>query len=141
MSASTTSRKSKRIEDRDSLPKSKVAKTQVSKRLQWKLDNEPVLAAQFDLLIAALVAHGGEDNVRDEGEHSFENWAEIVADELAPGVTRICNDDSTEDESDIDGLCSEDDEPEELEQEETEDDEDAPEYDESDDEEEEDDEE
>lgn len=129
MSAST-SRKSKRIEDKASLPKSKAPKTQVSKRLQWKIDNEPVLAAQFDSLIMALIEHGGEDNVRDEGQHAFENWVEIVADELAPGVTRICNDDSTEDEDEVDGLGSEDQEPE-MEDDETEESEDAPEYDES----------
>ncbi len=129
----TTSRKSKRIEDASSLPKAKAVKSVISKRLQWKLDNEAVLAAQFDALIAALVEAGGEDNVREEGAHAFENWVEIVADELAPGTTRICNDDSTESEDEVSGLGSEDEEPEtEESEEETEESEDAPEYDETD---------
>lgn len=112
MSASTTSdnkRKSDRIAN---APIAKVAKTEKkpTPRQQWLQDNEDWLDAVYQNIYDHMKEKYGENGVKKEGKRSFTNFCEVVCEEMCSGVPRILDDDSTDGEDEVDGLCSEDDE-------------------------------
>lgn len=111
MSTSTSlgKRESARIKGKSAMPAAKESKKQANKRDAWLLLNEHELETAFDFL-CQLLQDKVADNLRAEGDRTFTNFAAICADELCPGIERIYNDDSTDDESDVQGECSEDNE-------------------------------
>lgn len=108
--SSTSTRRSERIATAPAV-KAAGSKRKVSARQQWLEKNADLISELFEIC-AVRLAEANEGGVKAEGKYSCTNFAEILVDEFALGVARVVNEDSTDDEDDVDGLCSEDEEEE-----------------------------
>lgn len=122
MSASTSTTTT----DNKRKPSERVANAPIVKRQQmekkltprqkWLQENEEWLDTVYQNITDHMKSKYGEDGVKKEKvnsegfSRSFSNFCEILCEELCPGVGRILDDDSTDDEDEVDGLCSEDEE-------------------------------
>lgn len=77
----------------------KAGPKKLSPRRQWLVAHEEALGEFFDKM---QLYFGAQEN---EGKHTFENFAEACADAFFE-----CDGDSTDDEDEVEGLCSEDEE-------------------------------
>lgn len=116
MSATTsTKRKSERIANAPEVKRQQMAKKQTP-RQKWIEENEEYLDGKYEEIRQHMLQQYGASGVKEEklgpnGEsRALTNFVEVLCEELCPGVVRIMNDDSTDDEDEVDGLCSEDEE-------------------------------
>lgn len=112
MSASTTDNKRKPSERVANAPivKRQQMEKKLTPRQKWLQENEEWLDTVYQNISDHMKSKYGEDGVKPEGKRSFTNFCEILCEELCAGVSRTLNDDSTDDEDEVDGLCSEDEE-------------------------------
>jgi hypothetical protein len=75
---------------------------------------EDTLAIAFDELIATCKSVYGDDKVAERSERSFNNFAQVVADELCVGGPKIVEDDATESDENHEDVPDEDVEEEEF---------------------------
>lgn len=108
-------RKSARIANAPEVKRQQMEKKQTP-RQKWIAENEEYLADKYDEIYQHMVQKYGADGVKKEklgkdGEsRALTNFCEGLCEELCIGVVRILNDDSTDDEDDVVGLGSEDEE-------------------------------
>ena len=116
MSASTSTtttadnkRKSERVANAPLVKRQQMEKKETP-RQKWLRENEEWLDTVYQNINDHMKSKYGEDGVKPEGKRSFTNFCEILCEELCAGVSRTLGDESTDDEDEVDGLCSEDEE-------------------------------
>lgn len=106
-STATGKRKSERVAKAPEVKKQQMEK-KLTPRQKWLEENEEYLDGVYQQISDHMKAKYGDNGVKPEGKRSFTNFCEILCEEMCPNVVRVLNDDSTDDEDEVTGLCSED---------------------------------